>query len=71
VHHLRAVRGVLLKVLMCSAPAVILTASARQRPNALTGLADQRRHESQWQYAINSGAPVAVISTAPQEHFPL
>jgi hypothetical protein len=56
---------------MCSAPAVTLTASERQRANALTGLAAQRRHESQWQYAIKSGAPVAVISTAPQEHLPL
>jgi hypothetical protein len=61
----------LLKVATCSAPAVILTAFVFQRANALTGLANQRRHDSQWQYAMSNGAPVATSSTAPQEHFPL
>jgi hypothetical protein len=70
-HHLRAVRGVLLNVATCSAPAAILTAPLLQRTNALTGLADQRRHDSQWQYAISNGAPVATSSTAPQKHLPL
>jgi len=71
VHHLRVARGVFANVATCSAPAAILTASTLQRANELTGLADQRRHDSQWQYAISNGAPVATTSTAPQKHFPL
>jgi len=70
-HHLRVARGVFANVATCSAPLATLTASALQRANELTGLADQRRHDSQWQYAISSGAPVATSSTAPQKHFPL
>jgi hypothetical protein len=46
---LRALLGVLLNVPMFSAPAVIFTDPGRHKEYAETGLADQRRHDSQWQ----------------------
>src|SRR5262245_55284629 len=56
---------------MSSAPLVIRTASGAHSVNALTGPADQLRHELQWQNPIAAGAPVTVISTAPQKQLPL
>ncbi|HWD36542.1 MAG TPA: hypothetical protein VG840_10295, partial [Casimicrobiaceae bacterium] len=38
--------------------------------NAFTGPADQCRHDSQWQYPIAAGSPVAVNCTAPQKQLP-
>lgn len=38
---------------------------------ALTGPADQRRHESQWQYPMATGLPVTANSTAPQKQRPV
>ncbi len=48
-HHLRALCGVLLYVPTLSAPRVICTASGFHNVKALTGPADQRRQDSQWQ----------------------
>src|SRR5258708_3833059 len=70
-HHLRKLVGVLLYVLMSSAPLVILTESGCHRVNALTGPADQLRQELQWQNPIAAGWPVTVSSTAPQKQPPL
>jgi hypothetical protein len=47
----------------------MITASGFQSVNALTGPADQRRHDSQWQYPMPSGLPVTVNFTAPQKHW--
>jgi len=46
------------------------TESGFQRVKALTGLAAQCRHESQWQYAIISGIPLNDSLTDPQKHLP-
>jgi heat shock protein HslJ len=52
---------------MSFAPCVTLTASASHSVNALTGPADQWRHDSQWQYPIADGSPVTVNRTDPQK----
>src|SRR6187455_2648475 len=70
-HHLRTLFGVLLKLPMCSAPEVILTAPGRHNVYALTGPADQWRHDSQWQYPIATGSPVTRSEIAPQKQLPL
>ena len=48
-HHLRLLRGVLLYVRILSAPRMICTALGFHKVKALTGEADQARHDSQWQ----------------------
>src|SRR5476651_1734168 len=70
-HHLRLLFGVLWKVPMLSAPRVMRTASGFHNVNALTGLADQLRHDSQWQKPIAAGSPLTVSWTAPQKQLPL
>jgi hypothetical protein len=54
-----------------SAPRVIFTASGFHKVKALTGPADQLRHDSQWQYPIAAGSPLTVNCTAPQKQLPL
>jgi hypothetical protein len=49
---------------------VTVTDSGFHREKALTGPADQCRHDSQWQYPIASGDPDTSISTAPQKQLP-
>jgi hypothetical protein len=56
---------------MCSAPALTVTCPGSHSENALTGAADQERHEAQWQYPIACGSPETSIFTAPQKHSPL
>jgi hypothetical protein len=70
-HHLRKLCGVLLKVPMLSAPCVTSTASGFHKVKALTGPADQRRHDSQWQYPIATGSPLTANWTAPQKQLPM
>src|SRR3954465_2814747 len=71
VHHFRKLTGVLLYVAMSASPLVILTAVGGHSVNALTGPADQLRHDRQWQNPIAAGWPVTVSSTAPQKQLPL
>src|SRR4051812_47894558 len=71
VHHFRKLTGVLLYVAMSASPLVILTAVGGHSVNALTGPADQLRHDRQWQNHIAAGWPVTVSSTAPQKQLPL
>jgi hypothetical protein len=47
VHHFRLLPGVLLKVPILEAPFVTLSDSGFQSVNALTGPADQVRHDEQ------------------------
>jgi hypothetical protein len=68
---LRKLTGVLLYVPMSLAPLVIWTDSGFHSVNALTGPADQLRHELQWQNPMATGWPVTVSSTAPQKQLPL
>jgi hypothetical protein len=49
---------------------VIVSASGCHRVKALTGPADQERHDSQWQYPMAAGAPVTVNWTEPQKQLP-
>jgi predicted RNA methylase len=44
-----------------------LTASGDHSVNALTGPADQCRHEAQWQKPITAGVPVTLSLTLPQK----
>ena len=56
---------------MLPSPLVTFTASGFHRLNALTGAADQLRHDEQWQKPAATGSPVTAISTAPQKQLPL
>jgi hypothetical protein len=46
------------------------TAFGGQSVNALTGPADQLRHDSQWQYPMAIGLPLTVRCTDPQKQDP-
>src|SRR5262249_13425983 len=70
-HHLRCECGVLLKLPILSTPAVTCTASGCQSVKALTGPADQLRHDSQWQYPMPTGSPLTLNWTEPQKQLPL
>src|SRR6185436_14598095 len=71
VQYCRSLCGVLAKVPINSRPCVTFTSSGAHSVKALTGPADQERHDPQWQYPITFGEPVASSFTAPQKHSPL
>jgi hypothetical protein len=56
---------------MLSAPRVIRTLCGGHNVKALTGPADQCRHDVQWQYPMPAGSPLTVNCTAPQKQLPL
>src|SRR6476469_8973802 len=70
VQYCRSLCGVLAKVPINSRPCVTFTSSGAHSVKALTGPADQERHDPQWQYPITFGEPVASSFTAPQKHSP-
>jgi hypothetical protein len=55
---------------MLEAPWVIVSDCGSQSVKALTGPADQCRHEAQWQYPMALGSPVTSKLTSPQKQLP-